>query len=101
MQKYLNTGIKNVIQDFPEVGKILDEFGIGCAPCSVGDCLLKDVVSIHNLGPVQERALMARISRVIYPDRPVELPSLEPMAIPVSKGFKYSHPLKNWWTSIR
>jgi len=27
---YLNKGIKDVITEFPKIGKILDEFNIGC-----------------------------------------------------------------------
>jgi hypothetical protein len=34
MEAYLNKGIKEVIDQFPEVEKILDEYGIGCGPCS-------------------------------------------------------------------
>ena len=49
MEAYLNKGIKEVIDEFPEVEKILDEYGIGCGPCSVGTCLLKDIVEIHDL----------------------------------------------------
>jgi hypothetical protein len=41
--------IKPVIDAYPTVGKVLAEAGIGCVTCSVGTCLIKDVVSIHNL----------------------------------------------------
>ena len=34
MEQYLNKGIKEVIDQYPEVEKILDEYGIGCGPCS-------------------------------------------------------------------
>ena len=46
MDEYLNKGIKEIINQFPEVENILNEYGIGCAPCSVGTCLLKDIVEI-------------------------------------------------------
>ena len=55
MQQYLNKGIKEIIDQFPEVEKILAEYGIGCGPCSVGICELKDIVDIHNLPPEQEQ----------------------------------------------
>jgi len=32
MEAYLNKGIKEIINQFPEVESILDEYGIGCAP---------------------------------------------------------------------
>lgn len=94
MQELLKTGIKDVIRLFPEIGKILDEFGIGCAPCSVGDCLLKDIVSIHNLSPDQERTIMARITKAVYPEREVEIPRLTTREIRSSAEFRYSPPVK-------
>ncbi len=36
MKDYLNSPIKEVITAFPEVGKILEEYHIGCVPCTVG-----------------------------------------------------------------
>ncbi len=44
MEEYLNKSIKEIINQFPEVGDSLNEYNIGCAPCSVGSCLLKDIV---------------------------------------------------------
>ena len=74
MEEYLNSGIKEVIQKFPPVSGILDEYGIGCGPCSVGTCLLKDIVSIHSLPPDQECQMMARIAKVIFPDKEIQIP---------------------------
>ena len=34
MEAYLNKGIKEIINQFPEVENILDKYGIGCAPCT-------------------------------------------------------------------
>ena len=72
MEEYLNKGIKEIISKFPEVADILNEYNIGCAPCNVGTCLLKDIVEIHNLPSDEEQELMARITKVIYPDRDVK-----------------------------
>ena len=67
MEQYLNMAVKEVITRFPEVGKILEEYEIGCVPCGVGSCLLKDVVEIHNLPEKEEQGMMARIAGEIYP----------------------------------
>jgi hemerythrin-like domain-containing protein len=94
MEEYLNKGIKEVITRFPEVDKILDEYGIGCGPCSVGTCLLKDIVSIHNLPEEDQRAMMARIEKVIYPDKEVPLPPVAEKKEAGPKEVKYSPPMK-------
>jgi len=94
MEQYLNRGIKDIIQEFPEAGRILDEFNIGCTACSVGTCLLKDIVEVHNLPYEEEHALMLRISRVIYPGAEVEVPRVQRKTQPPSGGIKYSPPMK-------
>jgi len=58
MEAYLNKGIKQIINQFPEVENILDEYGIGCAPCNVGTCLLKDIIEIHNLNTDEDMPKM-------------------------------------------
>jgi len=92
MEPYLNRSIKEVIKDFPPLEKILDEYGIGCGPCAVGLCLLKDIVSIHNLPADQEQEMMGRISQVIQPGQKVRIPRVERK--PEPKEFKYSPPMK-------
>ena len=93
MEEYLNTGIKEVISEFPEVEGILNEYNIGCAPCTVGTCLLKDIVEIHNLSPAEERALMTEIASVIHPDQEIKMPerNKEPQD---SEDIRYSPPVK-------
>ena len=71
MHKVLNREIKELITAYPEVGRVLEKYGIGCVPCSVGSCLLKDVVGIHNLDPQKEATLMYRVEKAIYPDRKI------------------------------
>ena len=46
--------IKEAIEEYPKIGEILDKYEIGCIKCSVGTCLLKDVVSVHFLGDETE-----------------------------------------------
>ena len=55
MEKYLNKGIKEIIIQFQKVADILNEYNIGCVPCNVGTCLLKDIVEIHNLSAADEQ----------------------------------------------
>ncbi len=94
MEQYLNTAVKEVITKFPKVGKILEEYEIGCVPCSVGSCLLKDVVEIHHLPEEEEQGLMARIAREIYPGREIEVPRVERRGKNRPKELKYSPPMK-------
>jgi hypothetical protein len=35
MDKYLNSGIKDVIGAFPVIESILEEYDIGCGPCTI------------------------------------------------------------------
>lgn len=49
-----DTAIQDVMQRFPEIGEILARYDIGCTTCTVGICLLKDVVSIHGLSSEDE-----------------------------------------------
>jgi len=94
LQKVLNREIKELITAYPEVGRVLEEYGIGCAPCSVGSCLLKDVVGIHNLDPQKEATLMYRIEKAIYPDRKISEPVVDMTRKSEPKKITYSPPVK-------
>ncbi len=94
MEAYLNRSIKEVIKEFPPIEKILDEYGIGCGPCAVGLCLLKDIVSIHNLPADEEQEMMVRISQVISPGHPVQIPERKRKEEAKPKELKYSPPIK-------
>jgi len=95
MEKYLSKGIKEVITEFPAIGTILDEHNIGCTLCGVGTCLLKDIVQVHNLPPEEERELMVRISRIIYPDRDIEIPVTQRKSGSAGlREIKYSPPIQ-------
>ena len=94
MEAYLNKSIKEVIREFPPVEKILDEYGIGCGPCAVGLCLLKDIVSIHNLPADQEQEMMGRISGIIHPGQKVPIPRKERKGEVKREEIKYSPPMK-------
>lgn len=64
MEKYLNTGIKQVIAYFPDLAPILSEYDINCATCN-GNCLLKNIFEEHNLSMKEEMELVSRISKLI------------------------------------
>ncbi|MBM4346548.1 MAG: hypothetical protein FJ107_00270 [Deltaproteobacteria bacterium] len=94
MEQYLNTPVKEVITKFPNIGKILEEYEIGCVPCTVGSCLLKDVVELHNLPDEEEKEMMGRISQEIYPGQEFEIPRTEGKGKVRSKELTYSPPMK-------
>lgn len=92
MQEYLNKGIKEIITEFPKVAEVLNEYNIGCVPCNVGTCLLKDIVEIHNLPEDEEQELMLKIAKVIYPDRDIKIPRVERKK--KAGSLQYSPPIK-------
>lgn len=93
MEEYLNKGIKDVIDQFPKVGDILNDYNIGCAPCNVGSCLLKDIVDIHNLSPEEESELMFMIAKVVYPDKDIKKPEVKKKKDTAPKQYNYSPPI--------
>jgi len=94
MEAYLNKGIKDIIEEFPEVEDVLNDYDIGCGPCNVGICLLKDIVAIHRLPEDREQQLMARIAKAIRPDQDIKIPKIEKKAAAQPREFKYSPPMK-------
>ena len=94
MERYLNTPIKEIISKFPKVGEILEAYEIGCVPCTVGSCLLKDIIEVHNLSEEDEKEVMARIAKVIYPDKVIPIPQVPRKPKARSKEIKYSPPTK-------
>jgi hypothetical protein len=57
--------IQDVVKDHPKIGEILDEYEIGCVGCSVGICLVKDVVTIHYLGDEVEATIEKQINEYL------------------------------------
>ena len=64
MNQYLNTGIKEVIKEFPSLAPILKEYDINCAACN-GNCLTKNIFEEHNLSMKDEMELKKKISQVL------------------------------------
>ncbi|MEI7942030.1 MAG: hemerythrin domain-containing protein, partial [Candidatus Riflemargulisbacteria bacterium] len=93
MNEILNKPIKEVINQYPPVADILNEYNIGCVPCQVGTCLLKDVVNIHHLEETDERDMLTRILGVVYPDQVIVLPKKE-QTVQAKKHKSFSPPLK-------
>lgn len=93
MEKYAKTGIKDIIEEFPKVGKILEEYGIGCGPCTVGICQLKDILDIHTLAKEAEEELMLRLEAEIYPERDIAVPSQATLQ-PLPSETSYSAPMQ-------
>jgi len=54
--------ILEVIKEHPRIGEILDKHEIGCTKCSVGTCLLQDVVTAHFLGDEIEKQIEEEIN---------------------------------------
>ena len=57
-----NQPIKEVIETHPRIGEILNKYEIGCLECSIGTCLLKDVVAVHALGDAIETMIEKEIN---------------------------------------
>lgn len=94
MGEQLTRGVKDVITDFPEVGHILKEFGVGCTTCAIGTCLLKDVVGIHSLSHAVEAELMYRIEKAIFPERDVKRPAVVDDSDQSTMPFQFSPPVQ-------
>lgn len=69
-----STNIKEAIQAHPRIGEILDRFEIGCTKCTVGTCLLQDVVSVHFLGYETEGRIEEEINAYLREQDPVSAP---------------------------
>lgn len=94
LERYLPRPVKGVIDEFPALVDVLNEYDIGCGSCMVGTCLLKDIVSIHDLPPERERELMGRIAEVIVPSGRTEA-AATPLQAPLPKAERdYSTPIK-------
>lgn len=72
-ETYMGLPIKEVIARFPQVGAILSEYEVGCVDCGLGSCLLRDVVTIHDLSPEDQETLLTRIAQVVFPGQSVRL----------------------------
>ncbi|HBI14861.1 MAG TPA: hypothetical protein DDY20_05015 [Desulfobulbaceae bacterium] len=63
--------IREAIASHPRIGEILDRFEIGCTKCTVGTCLLQDVMSVHFLGTDTEARIEQEINAYLEEQEPV------------------------------
>lgn len=92
VEKYLNTNIKDVINEFEQVQEVLNKYNIGCAPCNAGTCKLRDIIDIHNLNEINEKQLLTETFEIIFPGEKLEIPRVASDKKP--KGLTLSPPLK-------
>jgi hypothetical protein len=57
-----NKNIKEIIATYPMIGEILAKHEIACGRCTVGTCLLQDVVAVHYLGDEIEAQIELEIN---------------------------------------
>ncbi len=67
MVDYMQTGVKPLIEAYPEVGQVLERYGIACVQCTAGTCKLEEVLQLHALPPEDGTALMQTIAAIIDP----------------------------------
>lgn len=94
MEEQLNRQVKEVISDYPEVGTILADYDVGCTNCTLGSCLLKDVVDIHNLPLDTQVEMMQRIEGAIFPARKQKSTYKPKATKPATKSLSYSPPVE-------
>ncbi|MDF2890702.1 MAG: Hemerythrin cation binding domain protein [Clostridia bacterium] len=93
MEKYLNSTIKSVITEFPKVGTILNDYEIGCVTCSVGTCLLKDIIEIHNVPKHIEAEMMKKIEAVIEGNDTAAEEAMEDLNMLTPREIIYAEPI--------
>ena len=71
MKEFIGRYIKEIIDEYPEVAKTLEDSNIGCVTCNVGTCQLKDIIEIHNLSEDEEQVIRRAV--FFIPDRYHEL----------------------------
>ena len=91
MQEFLSTNIKEIIQQYPPVEEVLQEYDIACVTCNVGTCQLIDIIEIHDLSSEQQQAVLSRIAKIVFPDREIKIPTIQRQ--PHSDKLKLSPPV--------
>ncbi|MGB9699924.1 MAG: hemerythrin domain-containing protein [Thermodesulfobacteriota bacterium] len=93
MENYLNRSIKEVIKEYPQIERILANYGIECGSCTMGLCLVKDVLEIHKLPPPDSAMLKDRLRCVFFQE--AENINSEKRGAPLPhQGIIYTAPIK-------
>ncbi len=56
MKKYLNTGVKQVLEQHPHLKPLLIKYNMDCVSCK-GNCLFKNIFQAENLSMKDELEL--------------------------------------------
>lgn len=64
--------IASVIREYPELGTLLEKYGIGCITCTIGTCLLRDVLNIHQIPQDEGIKLLAEMKELLRVSVPLE-----------------------------
>ena len=95
MDEYAQVGIKPLIEAFPEVGRILDRYQVGCVSCTIGTCKLEEVVKVHSLSPEDDAAMMLQIERAITSGGSAPRSAARPAPEPTRRSeISYSPPVR-------
>jgi hypothetical protein len=65
MVEYMEMGVKPLIEAVPQAGRILEQYGIGCAECAIGTCKVGEVVKFHGLSPQCEAQMWSQIEQAV------------------------------------
>lgn len=84
---YLEKNIKEVIEEFPKVGKLLEKKDILCINCGLATCKLKDIIEIHNLSKDEEASLLREMFNIIFPGEKVRIPNIKKKVKNKNAGF--------------
>ena len=74
LEQQMQRSIKALIDEMPEIGDVLNRFGIGCVQCTVGTCRLGDILKIHSMPAEQQDEMLSSLAAVIYPGHEITLP---------------------------
>ena len=77
MTDYIELGVKDIMERYPEVGVVLRDFGIGCVDCSARSCTLRDVVTLHSLPPDKLSDMAERLASALDDDERVSAEDLK------------------------
>lgn len=65
METLMHEPIRNVIERYPAIGRLLADNGVDIHACRADNCLLKDVLKRNLLTPEKEHRLMAEIRNLL------------------------------------